>query len=234
MHKRVLFILGVVFLSIGILLGVIGAAIGVHHVRRVANSDLVTATIVHIENRSISGEDRFDVYVEYEVDGIMIEARLNWWSSNMRVGQSVDLLVDPQDPYRFSSAGIMGWLPTIILSALGLPFAITGAILFIVDKRKRRLHHWLLQSGIPVWANVEGTEANWSIQVNGRPATVLVATYNNLRFASRPLDNNDLMNIGERVKIFIHPDNANKYTFDLKNESQREPNLHFSGSNWGN
>ena len=238
MHKKVTSIIGKIFLCVGVLLIAIGGGIGVHRSNTIANSTLVTARIIDISvgpgtnNMSLNHFEDGDlpqrqqhhrVAIEYEAHGITIQSFINWYSSNMRVGQSIDILVDNQDPYRVFSAGIIGWIPVIILAGLGILFGGLGAVFLIWEKRKRNLHEWLLRYGTPIWADVQGTEPNWSIQVNGRPATVLVATHNNMRFVSDPLNNNDLMALGEQVKVFIDPSNADKYTFDLKEESHRLP-----------
>lgn len=237
MHKKVIYIIGIVFLSVGLLLGAIGAGIAVWRSMTIADAVPVTATIVAINiHRELMGNefewtagDRITplntgrAFVEYEFNGIVITSSINWYHTGMAIGQSVDILVCRENPHRTFSPGIIGWLPTLILSGIGLIFGVLGTIFLIVEKRKQRLHHWLLNYGVPVWADVQGTEPNFSIQINGRPATVLVATFNNLRFTSGPINNNDLLHIEERVKIFIHPDDADKYTFDFIGESQREP-----------
>ena len=160
MHKKVGLILGIVFLSVGIFLGIVGL-------------------IVHVAVNN--------------------------------------------SPHRFVTTGILHLLPLMILSGLMVIFIGLGAGFLIYEKYKKRKFEWLLHYGTPVWANVLGTDENWSIQINGRPAMVLVAMYGNMRFVSGPLDNNDLANIGEHVKVLLDPGNYNKYMFDFKNECYREP-----------
>jgi len=137
----------------------------------------------------------------------------------MFVGQSIDILVNRQNPHSFRSTWPFYWIPVGILLGLGLIFGSVGAGLLIFKRRKQRNRIWLLDFGTPIWANVIGTQQDWRIQVNGQPATVLVATHGHMEFISGPLDNNDLMNIGEHVKILLDPENANKYVFDIHNES---------------
>ena len=223
MHKKVFSILGGVFFGIGMLLLVVAAGFGVFRWNVIANSDRVTGTIIDIVDR---GDSR-QVTVRYEVGGEEIIRRLNWWSSDMRTGQPIELLVRRYYPHRISSPGIIGWLPVLIIGPQAVVFGGIGAGFLLYNKRKKNLRRWLLENGNPIMADVLGTEDNWSMTVNGRPATVLVATYNNMRFVSGPLCNNDLMNLGEQVKILLHPDDANKYIFDFNNESGQ--NSAFSG-----
>jgi len=228
MHKKVGFILGIVFLSVGIFLGIVGLIVhvAVNSNRRYVMADYipVTAEIVDIVRRyNLDGDSRHSVYIEYEVDGIVMTAPLHLTSSGMFVGQPVDILVSRQSPHRFVTTGLLHLLPLMILSGLMIVFSGLGGGFLIYEKYKRRKFEWLLHYGTPVWANVLGTDENWNIQVNGRPATVLIAVYGNMRFVSSALDNNDLAHIGEHVKILLDPGNYNKYMFDFKNECYREP-----------
>ena len=115
------------------------------------------------------------------------------------------------------------WIFLVVMLPIVLTFGILGACFLLYHSRKMKRHQWLLEYGTAVWANVLGVEENWSIIVNGRPAKVLVASYNNMRFVSGPVDNNDLAQVGEHVKVLIDPDDNNKYTFDFMNESHRMP-----------
>jgi len=227
MHKRVLSILGTVFLSVGLLMGVIAlilyATIGSNYRRIAGDSVRVTATIVDITVRPGADGNVHRVYVEYESGGIIVHAPLNWSSSSMFVGQPVNLLVSRQNPHEFVSTFAFYWIPVGIMLGLMVIFGGIGTGFLIGDKSRRRKFRYLLEYGTPVWANVLGTQDDWRIQVNGRPATVLIASYGQMQFRSQPLDNNDLMNIGEHVKVLIHPENANKYVFDFHNESYLIP-----------
>jgi len=225
MFRRIILILGISFFSVGAILALIGIGFGLRHWNNISNTDPVTATIIDINRHATHDGYSHSVFVEYEIDGTMITSRLNWWSSGMRVGQPIEILVDRYNPYRVISSGILGWLASIILLAISLPFVGIGAGFLIYNRYTQRRHQYLLEYGTPVWARIQGTDNNWNIRINGRPATVLVATYKNLRFTSPALDNNDLMHLDNRehVKVLIHPDNANMYIFDFRDECHRIP-----------
>jgi len=227
MHKKIFLILGIVFLGVGLLHGAIGAAIWglTSGTRRQVMADAVpvTATIVEITPQRASGSNSNRVYIEYEADGTVVRAPLSWWSTSMYVGRHMDIYVSRQNPQDFVMARDMLLIPVYVLGGIGAIFSILGASFLFAHKRRRRRHRWLLDFGMPVWANVLGAQDNWNIQVNGRPATSLVAAYNNMEFVSGPIDNNDLASIGEHVKVLLDPDNYNRYTFDFKNESYLEP-----------
>ncbi|MCL2377707.1 MAG: DUF3592 domain-containing protein [Defluviitaleaceae bacterium] len=227
MHKKAIKIIGIVFLSVGLLMGIIAfilfATIGHNHRRVAGDSYRVTATIVELNiGPGIDGSIG-RVYVEYEAGGVTITAPLRWSSTNMFVGQHVDILVSRQNPHEFVNTWPFYWIPVGILLGMAIIFGGLGIGFLIYERRKGRKFQWLLEYGIPVWANVLGTEENWRIQINGRPATVLTASYGNMQFTSGPVDNNDLMTIGEHVKVLLDPDDATKYVFDFHNDSYLMP-----------
>jgi len=148
MNKFVLHIVGTVFLVVGIILLAVGGVDGVRHRRVVADSYLVTATIVSTSR----GEEGGDVYVEY--------------LARRTVG------AEAPD------------------------------------------------------GDVVGLQHSTNVFINGRPARVLAATHQNMRFTSEPLDNKDIKNLGTTVKVIVHPDDPDKYVFDFA--AERELDL-FSG-----
>jgi len=110
-----------------------------------------------------------------------------------------------------------------VFPGIGLIFGIIGTIFLLIAFHKHKRRRWLLENGEPVWAHVQGTDVNHNIQINGRPVAVLVATYKQMRFVSDPISNRKLVNVGEHVKVLLHPDNYDRYTFDFNNESHLHP-----------
>lgn len=228
MHKVTFKIIGTICFVSGLLIMMVGVFFGVRHWGIVQNSDPVVATITSIRTERVRDIDRVGqedgaggpeyrtiVYVEYQVGSRIIDARLNWSNSNMRVGGTVGLLVSRDNPYIFVAEGLGGWLFSIAPMFMGFVIFSIGAIFLMTIKRKGKLHGWLLQHGTPIWADVVGTEENRRVVINGCHPTVLVATYNNMRLISDSVSNKELQNVGERVKILLHPDDPDKYVFEF-------------------
>ena len=219
MHKRKKLNTGVSLFVIGVICGILIVVATIHRSDIISDSERVVARIVYVD---LSGDTKV-VYVEYEAGDAMISSALNWTSGSMRVGQTVELFVSRQDPYRFVQGGILGWTAQLILFPFMAVFGGVGAMLSYKELRSRALHKWLMQHGTPVWANVLGVVPNWNIRVNRRPAMVLEATYRFMQYTSGPLDNIDMMHIGEHVKVLLHPENPSLYTFDIRDESDLRP-----------
>jgi len=221
MNKSMKSIMGIIFICVGIVIGIAFTLISINRWNVVSDSERVTATIVEVHFPTGNPT----VIVEYEVGGNTITTQLSWFSSGMRVGQSVELLVSRQDPYVFVDGGITGWLMPVIFFSMAGIFCGIGVVLLVFEERARYLRNWLLHNGTPVWAIVQEINTDRNYHGSNRPATFLVATYKHMQFRSAPLDNNVLMNmnLGEYVKVLIHPDNANRYIFDFFNESNLQP-----------
>ena len=218
MHKNLKLLVGAIFFSVGLIFGIISLVFVGDVVIALSGTEDVTATIVEITHWG----DRPSVFVEYEVGGVTVRNALDWYRRDMQVGQSVRLTVSSRDPSRFIDSGDE-WFIFLIFGIISIVFMVLGAGFLLSDMRSRAMGRWLLQHGTPVWAYVHGVGANDSLMVNGRPATVIYATYRNMQFISGPLNNSDLINLGEYVKVLFHPNNPDRYTFDLHNKSHLTP-----------
>lgn len=83
------------------------------------------------------------VYIEYNVDGKTYSGKLNYYSSNMKIGQEIKIKYDKENPSKFYSNpfGSNGISPILFI----LPFislliiaVITGVIVFIVIKMNKK------------------------------------------------------------------------------------------------
>ena len=147
------------------------------------------------------------------------------------VGLAVTVGLGLLASYLFNSPGndFYQFHLVLIFPGIGMIFLVLGIIFLMVAMRKRRLRNWLFENGKPVWARVQGIES----QTNAgggygefiMHSTVLVATYENMRFVSDQVRHpNRLMSqLGEHVKVLIHPDNPDRYIFDFANESPLRP-----------
>ena len=225
MVKKVFLILGGIFFSLGLALSIAAIAthIGTTAVRERGMRDAVPVSAMVVDVRVIEGDSRVRVYVEYEVDGETIISSFRRRDSFIFERQLVDIYVSAHNPRNIVSGDSFVWVTVLVLSIIGGVFTILGAGFLIARSRMVKRHRWLLDFGIPVWANVLGADENWNIVVNGQPAMVLLASYGNMQFVSGAVSNNDLAFVGEHVKVFYDPDNFSRYTFDLKNESARMP-----------
>ena len=129
-------VIGVLFMVVGILFAILGT---VEYVSSLAEQDDRTYTIAHIvkiEERQTRDPERpieYTTYVELEVRGEKIVAKLNTYRSSFEVGKQIDVYYFEDDLQTVYEEGSEVFL--IIFAAAGALFAVLGAVLtFRINK----------------------------------------------------------------------------------------------------
>ena len=217
MHKKTLKILPTIFGLIGLAL-VVAALVAsfVAYTNPARRHGVPTTAVITGFSRA---RDVTRTYIQYTFEGQVFDAHLGYFSTGMRIGDQRQILVNPNDPTHLVSAGVIGYLAPIILGAVGLPFLGVGLGFLLSFKKEARKRDYLFSAGVAIMADVVGVEKDWRVTINGRPGKMLVATYGNQEFRSGLVDNNDLANLGDKVKILLDPQDHASYVFDFHNES---------------
>jgi hypothetical protein len=127
-----------VFLVIGLLILAGGIFLIFFYRDAVLNYDKVSATIVEIRYRY---DDEYDVYVDYSYNGMTYaHALLDSFSSSWRVGDTLEIYVNPQDPTVIHSSLVANVMPYLVMGFGGLILAIAlaGGVSDMINSR------WLL------------------------------------------------------------------------------------------
>ena len=99
------------------------------------------ATITRIEHETDSdGDDNASVYVSYTVNGENYEGKLDYYSSFMRVGNTVKIFYMPDDPQDMISAGSNVVLVTIMIAFGIICIGLGTACVAVPAAQKRRLN----------------------------------------------------------------------------------------------
>lgn len=119
---------GGVFLALGIISIIIGAAIAAGWSEFKKDAVSVSAEITYIDTytkRSYKKTKTYhDVYVEYEYDGVIYSGKLDYYSSGMREGDDLDIFIDPDNPSKNRSESC---LVSGLMALSGLVFGGIGA-----------------------------------------------------------------------------------------------------------
>lgn len=128
MPEKLAWTLCLVFLAVGILLIVLGVLLGVRKAEKLNRWVAVDAEII-----ALSDGKRDDTYtaVEYEVNGKPYVAVFNSYSSFYKLGKTIPIVYDPDDPAEATEAGAMGYLVTIVLGFMGVVLTAVSAFLLI-------------------------------------------------------------------------------------------------------
>ena len=149
-----------VFLAVGLLMlaaGYVGSEDNAAYFKR---AQCVRGELTEIDRHDEACE------ITYEIDGRRYDKRLQVYTSDMRVGQTIDVYYMDNDPESIRTE--YSDLPFFILRIIGVSFAGMAALTCVIAACARRSRERLLRDGTRVTARVEQIAPNLSITVNGR------------------------------------------------------------------
>lgn len=221
--KKVLRILGIVFIAVAIIVVVIFSFVITSNDSKKEEYDLITARISDIETEARKTSDgtkySHKVYVEYIYDGHRYEdVYLSFYSSSMHVGGEVDVYVNPDDPYDlyYDVGNFLIIFPIIF----GGVFGIAGIVMLIFgigSKGRSELTHL----GIAVEAFVTYCGRS-NVTVNDAPTYVIKAEYTDANGQARSVKTDLLdfdptayvMQNAGKIMVYVDPKKPSRYYID--------------------
>lgn len=218
--NRIVYVVFVIFLLVGI--GLLTGAFfyGRYYVSFKAEAEEVTGEITRIEDYYDSDHElRHHVYVSYTYDGEDYDdVSINSYSSSMYKGKEIELLCDKKNPGHIMKKSD-GNFVVIVLTGLGVVFALIGAIPLLVMTRKKSKNKKILETGQVLHALVDSIEYNTSVSVNGTHPYVIFCSYRDeykeitYRFKSENIwtDPSLVFQPGSDVEVYVDPGDYSKY-----------------------
>ena len=118
-----------VFAVIGILLLIASTVLLVLKINQLKGLERTEAVIIALEEES-------STTVSYQVDGRIYRYRFSSYSSSDRIGDTLTLAYDKNDPGHPYRTGFMGYLVPAVLGFIGLVFTFLGLVGLRVFHRK--------------------------------------------------------------------------------------------------
>lgn len=218
---------GIIFFIVGILFVVIGFAAKKSHENFIETAQQTSATVTDVDvrtERKKTGKHKktrkvYDIYIEYEVDGVTYEDVYNSSSSPASVGSQIKIYYDPENPFNTrletSSSGFA------ILSVIGGVFAISGLIAIFVYIKNGNNKKRLLENGLRLTGTIINSVPQTNVRVNGKnPEQAECEVYdpdtglNRLYYSEASLKGCQEL-IGACVDVYVDPNNAEKGYVDL-------------------
>ena len=123
------------------------------------NADEVTAVITEIEAyRRGSGSDRrtyHDVYISYEYDGEEYSGTLSYYTSDMYVGDMVEIYVDSECPWEIRSDSAVLY---IVFGIMAVVFGAVGGVLIGIEARRAVYVNRLITDNMYIYAQYAGEQ----------------------------------------------------------------------------
>lgn len=213
---------GTIFGGIGLIFFILGInlTIDAFEFKEIAVSVSATITDIETYTERDSDGDRHtyhDVYVEYVYEGETYTDELNEYSSSMREGKTIPVLIDPNNPSEatYEKMAITG---PLMFAGIGGIFAVIGIGFIISLIKDVLLKIKTKREGTEIYATITDMKEDLSIRVNGIHPIYLVCEYedgtNKYEFRSESrMDFNDDV-VGR--KILVYYIDRKQYYVDIK------------------
>lgn len=156
----------------------------------------------------------YSVTVEYNYNGESFQSPLGYYISGMREGDTVEVLCDPDDPYKIISPSHTA---DIAIAVLGVVFAAIGAVFLLREYAAKKYILSLVYNDMYVYADYDREEAS-SLTVNKvryRQSVFIYSGHDSEKyeFKSRPYaPRKESPYSGQKVKIYVDTEkNPAKY-----------------------
>ena len=209
-----------IFASVGIIFVIAAIICGINGNRKNNEYEHITGQIVDIVHHG----DNYDVYVSYRFNGNDYDdIPINTYTSTMREGDDIELLINPDDPFKADSpTGTI--IIVVVFGIMGVIFACIGIIPFVVKEKRRRKNEDLVNNGTAVWAKVDRVEMNTTYAVNHRHPRRIVAKYSDeytgqmCEYISDNLWDERYFDVPQdtEVRVYIDRNDAKKYFVDYE------------------
>lgn len=217
-------IVGIIFFIIGAIFATIGVVVYNNETNFKESALITDATIVDIRAVVDSdGETSYDVYVEYYVDSVLYDGKLNYYNSTMEHGDLVKIYYDPNNPEKFVGDGSTSVL--IIMIIIGGIFSILGIGFIIFNIKSKIKRNKILKYNFIIQANIVNCVLNENILINGVHPHNLIATimspYDGLTYTFKSESiMKDLTPIIQAysintVPVYVNPQNYKEYYVDI-------------------
>ena len=218
------YLVGIIFLIIGIIFGIIITVMKISENKFINNS---IETIGIIENirynySTFDDNDSIDVIISYQdKQGKKYTNKSDYYSSNMQEGEKITVYYSKDNPNKFivKKADFFNY----IFYGMSSLFIILGIILIIIPYIKKKKGLNLRYTGIKLMATITSVSLNKSYNINGKSPYVIYANYiyNDLVYEAK--SNNIWYEVEyilntyqiKELPIFINPTNPKKYYLDI-------------------
>lgn len=185
-----------------------------------SKAETVLAEITYIDSRSARRDSstRTDVWVSYTVDGQQYETKLNYYTTGMHVGDTIEIYVDPENPSKIKAGTVLG---DVIFMLVGGVFAFVGGCIMAVNAAKIFQKKRLIRDGEQLTATVTNVYMNNNVRINGRHPYKAECEFNDpysgerYLFSSENVTDNISYMVGYPVTVYTDRNDRSKYYVDI-------------------
>ena len=226
--KTILFFIGIIFFTVGTVFIVTGGFVHMSNASFMKNADTTYAEITDIEHdynyRNGKKKKDYDVWIEYTVDGIIYNQRLNSYDSSMYVGKEIEVYYDPENP---SDVRTNSKIFEIIIMSMGGFFAVSGGTFLAVVIVKNNKVKNLRKNGEVFTGTITDVKINRNVRINGRhpykAECEVINPYDGEKYlySSKNINSDISHFIGMTVNVYVDKNKKSKYYVDMDELMER-------------
>ena len=219
------FLMGIIYAIVGIIFLIVGIAISVHNNNFLKNAQQTNAVISQIEKEYYNDSDgdrktKHNVWVKYEVDSRQYEELLDYYSSDMREGDTIIINYSPNDPSKIITnmgSKILGF----VIIPLGSIFAMLGLVFILKKILSDQKIKRLIQSGECLTGVITNVEINKYVTINKihpyKAECEVIDPYSSEKYlySSDNIIGNISDLIGREVTVYVDSNNKKNYYVDI-------------------
>ncbi len=213
----------VLFALIGGVFFAIGAFLVISTITFKANADEVMALITDmIPYEDSDGDTSYEVEVEYEYEGLTFSAVLDTYSSGMREGEWIPILVNKDDPMEIVEPGT-NLVVGIVFMALGGIALLAGGVSFFKEQKHKKKLDDLRKNGKRLQARIDQITLNENIAINEEHPYIIWCSYVDefsgarFEYKSENIWNDvyEVCDVGSVIDVLVKPDDYLDYVVDV-------------------
>ncbi len=220
--KSVFIILGSIFFILGLVLAIVGGIRYADYNKFMETAETTQATISDIEEdvyyRKGRRRTRHHAWVEYIVDDIIYNQKLDSYNSSMYIGADIEVYYDPADPSDVRTGSLV---PEILLFSMGGGFAVLGGVFLIIVIAKKNKVKNLKLNGEQLTGTIINITQNRAVRINGRHPFKAECQVKNPFDGETYLYSSENINadispfIGSQVTVYVDKNKKSKYYVDM-------------------
>lgn len=212
-------ITNIIFAVVGGLFLAIGAFLVISTITFKANAEEVLALITEIAD---DGDEGYEVEVKYKYEGLTFYTTLDTYSSDMKEGKKITILVNKDDPTDVEEPGTNLGLGIGFVGIGGIAILAGGVSIVKERKNKKKLEN-LRRYGKRLQARIDEITLNRSISINGENPYIIKCSYVDefsgarFEFKSEDIWNDvyEVCDVGSVIDVLVKPDDYLDYVVDV-------------------
>ncbi len=213
----------IIFAVVGSVFIIIGGIMFINTITFKANADEVMALITEMRPYEDSeGDTSYEVEVQYEYEGLTFYTTLDTYSSGMREGKSIPILVNKDDPTEVMDSETLLFMG-IVFMVLGLIAVLAGGISVLKDWKNKKKIEMLKNTGKRLQATIDRITINERIAVNEEHPYIIWCSYVDefsgarFEFKSENIWNDPykVCDEGSTIDVWVKADDYLEYIVDV-------------------